>query len=66
MREKKTELRHFPKTKKYLDKSCHKSGIDAPKHYLPGISSGFWSLYLMPKEIAPDDWWIVFSAFSIL
>lgn len=31
---------------------------------IPGMSSGFWSLYLMPNETAPGDWWMVQSAFS--
>lgn len=31
---------------------------------LPGISSVFCSLYLMPKEYAEDDSWTLLSAFS--
>lgn len=35
------------------------------KNVVPGISSVFVSLYLIPKEYAEEDSWTVFCAFSI-
>lgn len=34
-------------------------------HLLPGVSSGFGSLYFIPNLIPLRDSWITFSAFSI-